>query len=359
MMPIYFKNDIGFSTEQIGFILAAMSVSALISMLPSGISNDFFTSRRLASIALVVMLISFYLLPLTNKLSMILLIMIVIGIGRELFRLSLETFVFKSNELKQMPRSLGNYHSPRMFGLFLGMIISALILGSFNFGRFFTIIATLLIVPLILLTYLQDIPISKSTASEYKRELIRAPVILFMLFSLIFTSHWGAEYVNYGIFLSNELGLSNTESSLYMSFEFLLISISIPLLGRNYYKLNIPIITILSIFFSGIGHIFMVNSNVFISLLFRGIHGIGDGFLIIITYMIIAENFSKERIGGLNAAINVVMMLGMLLGSIVYGYIGGHFSSGISLIISGVVTLLSIPLFMIWFKMNKSESYHT
>jgi hypothetical protein len=65
-----------------------MSVSALVSMLPSGISNDFFTSRRLASIALVVMLISFYLLPLTNKLSMILLIMIVIGIGRELFRLS-------------------------------------------------------------------------------------------------------------------------------------------------------------------------------------------------------------------------------------------------------------------------------
>ena len=72
MMPIYFKNDLEFSTEQIGFILAAMSVSSLISMLPSGISNDFFTSRRLASIALVVMLISFYLLPLTNKLSMIL-----------------------------------------------------------------------------------------------------------------------------------------------------------------------------------------------------------------------------------------------------------------------------------------------
>jgi hypothetical protein len=169
-----------------------------------------------------------------------------------------------------------------MFGLFLGMIISALILGSFDFGRFFTIIAKPLVVALILLTYLPDIPISKSTASEYKRELIRALVILFLLFSFIFTSHWGAEYVNYGIFLSNELGLSNTESSLYMSFEFLLISITIPLLGCNYYKLNIPVITHIIHILLGIGHIFMINSNVFISLLFRGIHGIGDDFLIII-----------------------------------------------------------------------------
>jgi len=356
MMPIYFKNDLGFSTEKIGFILAFMSISALMSMLPSGISNDLFTSRRLAAIALIALLLSFLLLPRTKSFPVVLFIMIIIGISRELFRLSLETFIFKSSELQYMPATLGKYHSPRMFGLFLGMVIAAIILGRLDFSRFFIIIAILLIIPLILLSYLPDIPISKSTASEYKRELIRAPIIVFMLFSLIFTSHWGAEYVNYGIFLSNELGLSNTESSLYMSFEFLLISITVPLLGYNYHKLNIPAITILSIFLSGIGHIFMVNSNVSVSLIFRGIHGIGDGLLIIITYMIIAENFSKERIGGLNAAINVVMMFGMLLGSIVYGYIGEYYNSGTALIISGIVTLLSIPLFIIWSKMGRNKN---
>lgn len=358
MMPIYFQSELGFSTTRIGFILAAMSVTALLSMLPSGISNDFITSRRLAIMGLWILILSFTLLYFTKSFLQVLFLMVLIGGARELFRLSLETFVFKSNDINDMPVSLGNYHGPRMSGLFVGMIIAAIVLHRTGFREFFLIIGLALFFPLVLILFLPDIPVSKSGAAEYKRELIRPSILVFMIFCFIFTSHWGAEYVNYGLFLKNNLMLSDSQSALYMSFEFLLIGIVVPVFGRYYKRIRLEYSTPFALICSGLGHIFMVNSNVLISLMFRGIHGIGDGLLIIISYMIIAENFSKERIGGLNATINFIMMAGMLIGSIFYGYIGERYNSGLSLIISGIVTVLSIPVISIWFSLNKKESNH-
>ncbi len=355
MMPIYFQTELGFSTAKIGIILAAMSITALISMLPSGISNDFITSRRLATIALILLMTSIGLLYITRSFFIVLILMILTGGSRELFRLSLETFVFKSNELSNMPESLGNYHGSRMLGLFGGMVITALILGKTSFREFFLVIGFALLIPLSLSFFLPDSPISKSSSQEYKRELIRPSIIIFMLFSFIFTTHWGAEYVNYGLFLSKNLHLSNSESALYMSVEFLLIGLTLPFFGRNYRKFNFEYTTIIAILLSGIGHILMVNDNIFISVTFRAIHGLGDGLLIIVSYMIIAEKFSKERIGGLNAVINVVMMAGMLSGSILYGYLGNRLGSGISIIISGIITIISTPIIYFWFYLNKKE----
>lgn len=359
MMPIYFQTELGFSTTKIGVILAAMSITALISMLPSGISNDFITSRKLAISALSLLIISIGSLNITSSFFAILILMVLIGGSRELFRLSLETFVFKTNEINSMPQTLGNYHGPRMLGLFGGMIIAALMLNKTSFREFFLAIGFTLLIPLSLSFFLPDSPISKSSSQEYKRELIRPSILIFMLFSFIFTSHWGAEYVNYGLFLSNNLHLSNSESALYMAVEFFLIGITVPLFGRYYRKFRLEYITTTAILLSGIGHILMVNDNIIISVIFRGIHGIGDGLLIIISYMIIAENFSKERIGGLNAAINVVMMAGMLTGSIIYGYLGDRFGSGISLIISGIITIISTPIIYLWFYLSKKELIKT
>ncbi|MCX7944971.1 MAG: MFS transporter [Deltaproteobacteria bacterium] len=355
MMPIYFQSILGFSTSEIGFILAAMSITALLSILPSGISNDFITSRRVAIIGLVILIIAFVLLYFLRTFLSILLVMVFIGSARELFRISLETFVFKANDLNQMPESLGNFHGPRMIGLFLGMIIASFILQNFNFNLLFLIIAVSLLLPLILVFYLPDVPISRSTPKEYKEELIRPSIIVFMLFCFIFTSHWGAEYVNYGLFLKNELLLSDSQSAIYISVEFLIIGIILPIFGKAYKKTRIEYSTPIAIILSGIGHIFMVNNDVLISLIFRGIHGIGDGLLVIILYMIIAENFSKERIGGLNAVVNFVMMAGMLLGSIIFGYLGENFGSGFSMVVSGIITIFSTPIIYIWFGINKKN----
>ncbi len=355
MLPIYFQSDLNLSTAQIGYILALMSITALLSMLPSGISNDFITSRRLASTAIIILILSFIFLSFTKTYLTILFLMMFIGGARELFRLSLETFIFKSNDINKMPISLGNFHGLRMFGLFCGMLVAALILKNIRFDEFLVIIGILLIIPLLLLFLLPDIPISKSTPTEYKIELSRPSIIVFMIFSFIFTSHWGAEYVNYGIFLSNDLLLSNSQSALYMSFEFLFIAFTVPIFGRYYRKIRIKTSTILAILLSGLGHIFMVNKNVILSIIFRIIHGIGDGLLIIISYMIIAENFSKERIGGLNASINVIMMAGMLIGAIIYGHLGERYGSGTSLIISGIITIFSIPAIYIWFYLKEKE----
>ncbi|MCX7959418.1 MAG: MFS transporter, partial [Deltaproteobacteria bacterium] len=319
------------------------------------IRDSFITSRRLAVSGLIIMILSFLLLYLARTFTAVLLLMVMIGGTRELFRISLETFVFKSNEIETMPVSLGNYHGPRMLGLFAGMLLSALILNSVSFREFFLIISAGLVVPVILTLYLPDVQVSKSGANEYKRELIRPQVIVFMIFCFNFTSHWGAEYVNYGLFLKNNLLLSNSDSALYMSFEFLLIGITVPFFGRYYRSFRTEYSTPFALLLSGTGHIFMVNNNVWVSLLFRGVHGIGDGLLIIISYMIIAENFSKERIGGLNAAINFVMMAGMLLGSVIYGYLGENLGSGLSLVISGVVTIVSIPVIYLWFYLRRKE----
>lgn len=355
MMPIYFQSDLGFSTSKIGLILAAMSITALLSMLPSGISNDMITSRRLAITAILILIISFLLLYLSNKFLSVLLLMVLVGGARELFRLSLETFVFKTNELEVMPNSLGNYHGLRMLGLFFGMLLSAMILNNMEFREFFVIIGFALSIPLFFTFYLPDVPITKSKATEYKREIIRPSVIVFMTFCFIFSSHWGAEYVNYGLFLKNNLLLSESQSALYISFEFLIIGIIVPIFGKYYKKIRIEFSTSFALICSGLGHIFMVNDNLIFSLIFRGVHGIGDGLLIIISYMIIAENFSKERIGGLNAVVNFIMMGGMLLGSIFYGYLGEKYNSGLSLIVSGIITIFSIPIIYLWFFLRNKE----
>jgi MFS family permease len=102
-------------------------------------------------------------------------------------------------------------------------------------------------------------------------------------------------------------------------------------------------IALLCLLTSGIGHIGMIVSWVWLSVLIRMLQGFEDGCMLLIFYFGIAKLFSTEHLGGNTGIVNPATMIGYIAGAKLYGHFGEALGYGHSLWISDVTTILLIP----------------
>jgi len=96
---------------------------------------------------------------------------------------------------------------------------------------------------------------------------------------------------------------------------------------------------------SGGGQVFMCSHTLGVSLFWRGVHGLGDGLIVIVMYLGVARLFHPDRVGGLNSGVNLVMMLGAFTGSLIFGPLGAAFGYDLPLrVTGGLVAALALPL---------------
>ena len=347
-LTVYFSEQLGFSGRQIGILYAIGAVTGMLASFPAGMGNDRVTSRTLVALGLACQGAGFALMALVQSFAPYVFIYFLGALAGNLFRISLDVQVLTLDRGSGTGRRVGLYLAWRFLGLTLGTAGAGYVLAWLDFRVSLIVTAvTCLVLSLTLVRRLAPTRVDHVRLSDYRGDFLAPRVLFFAGWWFLFSTHWGAESTSYGLFLRQVLHLDLVEMGWFMAAEFATLLVSVVLVGK---KLDRPEslrrIILAGLFLSGLGHVGMIYPAVSLSLGFRMLHGLGDGLLSLILFVGLARLFPAGHLGGNTGLLNLVMMLGTVLGSLGYGPLGERFGYAFPLWASGATTLLLVVVFL-------------
>ncbi len=344
-LGVYY-NSIGLSGAQIGIIFALGTITSIIAILPSGLSNDRLKSKHLIGIALALIAAFYFGLSQTHNFYIIALISLLGGIGGTIYITSSESLFYKSTNKKQVSKKIGIFQGLNYLMIGLGMIVAGFLLEkNLPFEKLFLIFSVLfLTMTLISQFVLPKTKTSQFALLQYKKDIFRPKILLFLLIIFLFAIHWGAESTTYGLFLKKTLNLTNFQMGLYMGVAIISMALTVQIISKKLHQWKTEYILVTGLFMSGVGHILMTINNPIISAFFRIFHEIGDAAMFFFIYYGITKLFDLKRIGGNASIFTFTGTIGSATGAIAFGPMGESFGYHVPLIISGTITLLALVL---------------
>ena len=344
LLPLYLKGNLHFTGGQIGLLYAVLSLNAILVSFPVGVIGDRYPARILTRVGLAATAASLWGLALVGSFWAFLAVFWGFGLSIQLFRLSLDTLLFKEDQ-GNAPRRLGQYNAMRMGGMLVGVLLGGAVYYWLDFTitlKLFSLGVLLLIAPTVRLPVTRGV---RTALFDYGRDFLAAPVLFFVTWLFLFTLHWGAEATSLSLFLEHNLGLSPLGVGLYMAGEFAVVALTAYLYGRFWAGRLKPLTFLaLALVFSGTGHICMTYPVLPWSFAWRAVHGFGDGLILMETYTTITRLFHVDRIGGSASLISLTTTMGVLAGSLIFGPLGAAYGYQVPLIVSGAISLALLPL---------------
>jgi MFS family permease len=344
LLPLYLKGSLQFTGGQIGVLYAVLSLNAILVSFPVGVIGDRYPARILTRVGLAATAASLWGLSLVGSFWPFLAVFLAFGLSSQLFRLSLDTLLFKEDH-GDAPRRLGHYNAMRMGGMMVGALLGGAAYYWLDFTatlRLFSVALLLLIAPTVWLPLTRGV---RTPLFEYGRDFLAPQVLFFATWLFLFTLHWGAEATSLSLFLEKNLGLSPLGVGTYMAGEFGIVALTAYLYGRFWAGRLKPLTFLaLALIFSGAGHIMMTYPVLPWSFAWRAVHGFGDGLILMETYTTITRLFHVDRIGGNASLISLTTTLGVFAGSLIFGPLGAAYGYQAPLIISGAISLALLPL---------------
>jgi len=344
LLPLYLKGSLQFTGGQIGVLYAVLSLNAILVSFPVGVIGDRYPARILTRVGLAATAASLWGLSLVGSFWPFLAVFLAFGLSSQLFRLSLDTLLFKEDH-GDAPRRLGHYNAMRMGGMMVGALLGGATYYWLDFNatlRLFSFALLLLIAPTVWLPLTRGV---RTPLFEYGRDFLAPQVLFFATWLFLFTLHWGAEATSLSLFLEKNLGLSPLGVGAYMAGEFGIVALTAYLYGRFWAGRLKPLTFLaLALIFSGAGHIMMTYPVLPWSFAWRAVHGFGDGLILMETYTTITRLFHVDRIGGNASLISLTTTLGVFAGSLIFGPLGAAWGYQAPLIISGAISLALLPL---------------
>jgi len=348
-LPVFFSETLRFSGHQIGLLYAVYAATGVVAAFPAGWGNDRVTSRTLILASLAAHAAGFALMATVTSYPIYIGVFLFWGLAANLFRISLDVEVLKTDSGMTTGSRIGMFQGSRFVGLMLGTLGSGYLLTAIDFrlGLVAMAAASLSLMPLA--ARLLPTPLVRAKMIEYGRDMLKPGVLFFCAWIVLFASHWGAEFTCYGLFLRKDLGLDLPSMGLYMCGEFAAIAGLTLLVGRRLDQaLGVRVVATVGLLLSGVGNVGMVFEPAELSFAFRFVHGLGDGAVGLVLYVGLARLFKLERMGGNAGMVSMLLMVGMILGALVYGPLGESFGYGVPMVVSGVVVLLlAAPVFLV------------
>ncbi|MDP2045480.1 MAG: MFS transporter, partial [Deltaproteobacteria bacterium] len=122
LLPLYLKGSLHFTGGQIGVLYAVLSLNAILVSFPVGVIGDRYPARILTRVGLAATAASLWGLAVVGSFWPFLAVFWGFGLSSQLFRLSLDTLLFKE-EHGDTPRRLGHYNAMRMGGMMVGALL--------------------------------------------------------------------------------------------------------------------------------------------------------------------------------------------------------------------------------------------
>jgi MFS family permease len=344
-------KTIGFSGTEIGLIFMIYSITGILSILPSGFSNDLFKSKHMITIGLFLLATQYIGMANSKTFPIIAGFFFIGSLGKTLYSNSIDSLFLKTTEKEHTRRKINIFLSLNYILIGLGMITAGYFLNTdIHFAKIFTIIG----ISFGILAIISQLILPKNTTNpfeilHYKKDIFRKDVLFFLFILFLFSVHYGSEETSYGLFLKNVLQLDKFESGLYMGTSIITMAITVTFIRKLLKIVEIKNILLIGTFLSGVGLILMTIPNTAISLLFRIIHETGDATMFFFLYYGLSKLFDLERMGGNTGIVTFVIIIGSSLSNLLFGVVGSKFGYNMPFLIGGSMSVLAF-LFSLKFR---------
>jgi len=341
LIPLYFLK-IGLNGWQIGFIVSLYGLAPLLFSFPTGWINDRFSIIRIIQAALAILSLLFLLIGWTANFYLLAIIFLLLGMANNALDVSLNSLYYKDETQMDLNKKYSLLAFWLALGTATGTFLGGVLTHYYDFRMMFFIYSIFLLIVLLAVKNIGQEIFFAVPLKEYRLNLFNRKTILFAVMIFVLTLHWGAEGTVYSPFLREFFGLNNLQISLYISLPLFALALSSFFIGlMKYNDLKNKNFFLSAMFLSGIGHIFMVNNNVYLSFFFRVVHEIGDGFLGALVVLYISRLFEKRSIGGSSGVLLATMTLGHMVGALVFSPLGQNVGLQYPFLISGFLLVLN------------------
>jgi len=341
LIPLYFLK-IGLNGWQIGFIVSLYGLAPLLFSFPTGWINDRFSIIRIIQAALAILSLLFLLIGGTANFYLLAIIFLLLGMANNALDVSLNSLYYKDETQMDLNKKYSLLAFWLALGTATGTFLGGVLTHYYDFRMMFFIYSIFLLIVLLAVKNIGQEIFFAVPLKEYRLNLFNRKTILFAVMIFVLTLHWGAEGTVYSPFLREFFGLNNLQISLYISLPLFALALSSFFIGlMKYNDLKNKNFFLSAMFLSGIGHIFMVNNNVYLSFFFRVVHEIGDGFLGALVVLYISRLFEKRSIGGSSGVLLATMTLGHMVGALVFSPLGQNVGLQYPFLISGFLLVLN------------------
>jgi len=339
LVPLHLLK-IGFSGWQIGTVVSFYGVAPLIFSFPVGWINDRFSIRRIVQGALFLLCFLFLLLAFTDNFYLLCGVFLFLGIANNALDVSLNSLYYKDDTQPDLNKKYGMLAFWLALGTATGTISGGTLVHFANFRILFFVYSAFLLMVLSFTRKIGKERFSVISMKQYRLDLVNRKTILFSILIFILALHWGVEGTVYSPFLKTNFGLNDLQLSLYISISLFFLAFSGLAIAFMRFDVRLNQKVFLSaLFVSGLGHILMVNPNVYVSLSFRIMHEIGDGVMGALIFLFISRLFQKESIGGSSGILLALMTLGHMLGAQIFAPVGYQLGMSYPFIISGLLLI--------------------
>jgi MFS family permease len=341
-LPLLFV-DLGFSGLEIGILVSVFTVVSLMTSFPIGVINDRLSIRE-AILAGFLLLVAFLLgIFIVKSFWFFLLFYALGGLGSNMVYVSVRGLTMKIAGTKEGGKRLGVFQFAATLGGAAGSLAGGILLFMLDFN-FALLAGALIMLSMVLLSVsVPRVKIERFPVSEYGRRVFSKPVLIFILPMCLFGMHWGAELTSYSLFLKNNLGLDLFWMGMYMGLSLIPMALAAYFAGRRLHKSgSVKTMLFLGILLSGLFHVLMVVPNAPLSFLFRAIHEIGDGMVMVSYYVILSGMFRKKSISGETGLAHTITTLGSVAGALAFGVMGPALGYGMPFVVSGVLSLVCL-----------------
>jgi len=327
LAPLHFLK-LGFSGLEIGLIVACFSFAPIVFSFPTGWMNDRLSMKKVILTALLAQGLSFILISLTRGAGLMAFVFLVVGIANNALDVSTNSLYYKDDTEPNPNRKYGVYNFWLAVGPPVGFVVGGLLTLYSGYRTLLVVFAALTAFVTLALRGFGREKFSLVTMREYRSNIFQKRTLAFSAFLFVLALHWGVEGTVYGPFLRTRFGLNDFQGALYMALAYLGIASSSLALGRLPFRpARNRRLLLLGMALSGLGLVFMVQTDVRLSFLFRFVHECGDGLMGALVLLVISRLFEKRTIGGSSGLLMTIQTAGLMTGAVTFSSIG--FRSGL------------------------------
>lgn len=346
-----FLMGAGFSGLEAGILLSLLTIAAIFASFPAGLLNDRFGTSKPLMLGFLLAAAFYAGLSLFSGFWELALLFFIGGLGLNMVGVSINNIIFKSGFDRQVGTLFGRLGLWNYSGYAAGLLLGGLLLSVLGFGTVFFLSAALALLLSAASAFVGSESRDRFAVSEYKRDIFRQEVMVFIAVLFLYTMHWGAEVTSYAPFLGSVLGLDMVGSGIYMAVPVVLLGFSAFIAGKAADKgRNLKKMFVAGLVLSGVMHMLMTVPLVEFSFPARVLHETGDGVVAVLSLVLISRIFSPERRGGNSAFVTNAMVLGQFAGAIIFGALAPQFGYAFPLAASGALEIAAAVLALLFLK---------
>ena len=339
-LPLFLIGS-GRSGWEVGFFMSLFAITTLCLAMPFGMFNDRLESRRLV-MAGFLCLAAFYIgLRSVSAFTPLVFFFILGGLGASLTQSSLESLVLKGARAGRRGRRFGIYNLITTMVFAAATVAGGMLLESFDFRPVFLISSLGCLGLAALSNGMGRNRTVLSPVTAYRRDLSGKGTKIFILILFFFAFHWGAEMTSYSPFLRQRFGFDLRQTGFYMGSSLTALAAACFIGGRFSDRiLSIRHVMAAGFLLSGIAQILMIFPPPGLSLLFRFVHELGDGIILVLIFFWVSKVFHRDRVSGNYGVLTFALLAGQAVSSLIFGPLGSAFSYATPIWISGIIILL-------------------